>query len=104
MRTAIIIAGWAWFLVALPGVTNTLVGLERGLLLLLSGPVVALLWLAHSVNVPGVLRGKRWWVWWSVPLCGLIPVVLAYTGWGLVARVWACESQLREFAVAVQRG
>jgi hypothetical protein len=105
MRYVIIAAGWVWMLLALPQVTNADVDLGWFMCLLFTGPVIGLAWVGYSAVFPGVLRTSRLrWAWWSVPAAGVFPVVLSATGFGLVARVWLCEAELREFANAVREG
>ena len=105
MRTAIILAAWFWFIAALPQVTDAGVDLLIGLALFLTGPVISLVWVVSSLANSSVFRMRWWrWAWLSVPAVGLGAIILLETGWGLVARVWLCETELQAFAEEVRQG
>jgi hypothetical protein len=105
MRTVIILAAWLWFLVALTQVTDTGVEYLIGLGLFLSGPAIALVWVVSSLANSSVFRMRWWrWAWLSVPAVGLGAIILLETGWGLVARVWLCDTELQAFAEEVRQG
>src|SRR4051812_21707989 len=94
-----------WFIIALPQVTDAGVDFLVGTALFFSGPAIGLTWVVYSVVFPTVFREKRWWwLWWTVPAAGLLPVVLSVSGWGLAARVALSEPELRAFAEDVRAG
>lgn len=106
MRTGIVLAGWLWFIAALPQFTDASIDFFPGIVLFLSGPVIALVWLVYPVANPKMFRATRWeWATYlSVPVAGLLPVLLLVTGWGFAVRVAVSEPILTEFAEAVREG
>lgn len=104
MRTFVILSAWLWGLVALCGVTDAAVDFGSWIFLFLSAPVIGLLWLGYSAAVPEVFGTPRvrWW-WLSVPMIGVGCLGLYWDHHGLAARVWLCESALREHAEWVRQ-
>jgi hypothetical protein len=104
MRYVVIAAGWLWGLAALPVVTDAAVDFGWSLLLSVSGLMIGLVWLAYSTVIPAVFKTPRVrWLWWSVPVIGVGGLLLSMTHRDLAARVWLCESELREYAEAIRQ-
>jgi hypothetical protein len=105
MRSAIIGASWLWGLVTLPQVTDAAVDFMTDVMLVLTACAIGLAWLVYSCAAPRVFREpRRRRQWLSVPLLGLVSLTLASTDYDLAARVWLCDSELREYTEAARQG
>jgi hypothetical protein len=91
-----VVLAWLWFLLAIPFVTDAACRFDAFLLLAWSGGLIGFVWLVVTLVYPALLKRPTRLRWLSVPLAGLLVVVLMVTGWGLLVRVFLCEGSLQD--------
>ena len=105
MRTAIILAAWLWFIVALEAFTDAGAKSFFALNVFCLGLFILLAWVTYSATKPDLVSAKRGrWAWLSVLIAVPLPVVLLVTGWGFELRFALSEPYLTEFAESVREG
>jgi hypothetical protein len=90
---------WFWLTAAIPFVTNVSMDFMAFLALVGSGITIGVLWLIITV---ASFRARMTLWWLSVPVAGLLGVLLATTGYGVTLRVLASEPWLKAYAEEVQ--
>jgi hypothetical protein len=95
---------WLWLLVVLPFITDAACSWLLWPFLAGSGIVVGVIWFPITAAEPRLLRLRRIWWWASVPLVGVLAVLLQIGDLGLTARVFLCEAQLNHYIAEVQPG
>jgi len=96
----IIVGGWVWLLLALIYFTDAACQIFLFLAIGVSGIIVGAVWIALSVMWPRLLRRPARKVWLSVPLAGVLGLLLL-SDLGLALRVRLCEGALSEYVAEV---